>query len=104
MGRAQACVSSVRRRVVELCTLCARAKRLHAEGTKVEVAVTAGDDELGVAGARRRVLYDGVLGRCPVQLSQQRFAVVGGGPGTPKWVLGVVPAHARVVLKPLQGH
>ena len=29
-----------------------------------------GDDELGVAGARGRVLQDGVLGRRPVSLVQ----------------------------------
>ena len=64
----------------------------------------ASDDELGVAGARRRVLQDGVLGRHPVRLVQQRVAVVGVGPGKQEWVLGVVPIHALAVLKPLQGH
>ena len=63
-----------------------------------------GDDELGVAGIWRRVLQDGVLGRRPVRLVQQRIAVVRGRPGKPKWVLGVVPAHAQAVLKPSQGH
>ena len=73
-------------------------------GPQVEVAVMPGDDGLGVAGARRRVLQDGVIGRRPVRLVQQRIALMGGGPGTPKWVLGVVPGHGRAVLKPPQGH
>ena len=40
-----------------------------------------GDDELGMAGTRLRALQDGVLGRRPVRLVQQRVAVVGGGRG-----------------------
>ena len=68
------------------------------------MAPTAGDDELGVAGARRRVLQDAVLGCCPVRFVQQRNAVVEGGLGKPEWVLGVFSAHVHAVLKPLQGH
>ena len=34
------------------------------------MAVTAGDDELGVARVRGLVLQDGVLGRRPVRLVQ----------------------------------
>ena len=64
------------------------------------MAGTASDHELGVAGARRRVLQDGVLGRHAVRLLQQCVAVVGGGPGKPEWVLRVPSA----VLKPMQGH
>ena len=101
---AQGCVSSVRRCAVELCQLGYRAKRLHGVGLQVNVAVTAGDDELGVAGARRRVLQDAVLGRCPFRLLQQRVAVMGGGFSKSEWVLGVLSAHAQAVLKPLQGH
>ena len=102
--RAQGCVSSMRPRVAELFLRGHRAKRPHGGGPQVEVAVTAGDDELGVAGARRRVLQDGVLGRCPVRLVQQRVVVVGGGSGKPERVFGMLSAHAQAVLKPLQGH
>ena len=63
-----------------------------------------GNDELGVARTRRRVLQDDVLGRRPVRLVQQRVAVLPGGPGKPKWVFGVVPAHAPAILKPSQAH
>ena len=104
VGRAQVLVSPVRPRVVELFPLCDCAERLHGGGPQVAAAVMAGIDELGVAGARRRVPQDGVLGRRLVRLVQQRVAAVGDGPRKPKWVLGVVPAHARAVLKPPQGH
>ena len=43
-------VSSVRRRVFELCPLCDRAKRLHRWQPQVDVAVMASDVELGVSG------------------------------------------------------
>ena len=67
------------------------------------MAVTAGDNELGMVGAQQRVLQDGVLGCRPVRLVQQRLAVVRGGSAKPEWVLGVLPAHRRAVLKPFQG-
>ena len=38
------------------CPLRDRAERPHCEGPQVEVAVMTGDYELGVAGARGRVL------------------------------------------------
>ena len=95
MGRAQECVPPVRLRMVQLCPLRDRAEPLHCGGPQVEVAVMAGDYELGVAGTRERVLQDGVPGRRPVRLVQQGVAVVGGGSGKPKRVL---------VLKPSQGH
>ena len=104
VGRAQGCVSSVRQRMVELCLLRDRAERLHGGGPRVEVAVTTGDYELGVAATWRRVLQDGVLGSRPVRLVQQRVSEVGGGPGKPKMVLGVLSAHAQGILKPSQGH
>ena len=66
VGRAQGCVSPVRQRMVKLCLLRDCAGRLHGGGPQVEVAVTAGDYELGLAGTRRPVLQDGVLGRRPV--------------------------------------
>ena len=104
LGRAQGRMSSVLRRVVELCLLCDRGERLHGGGPQFKVAVMAGNNELGVAGAWRRVLQEGLLGHRTVCFVQQRVAVVEGGPGKPELVLGVVPAHARAVLKPLQGH
>ena len=104
MGCAQRRVSPLRRLVVELCPLCDHDERLHCGGPQVEVAVMAGDNDLGIAEARWHLLQDGVLGRHPVRFVQQHVAVVRGGPGKPEWVLGVVPAHARAVLKPLQGH
>ena len=104
VSRAQGCVSPVRQRMVQLCLLRNRAERLHGWGPQVEVAVTTGNYEFGVAGSRRRVLQDGVLGHRLVCLVQQRVAVVGGGPGKSKWVLGVFSAHWQAVLKPLQGH
>ena len=104
VGRAQGCVSLVRQRMIQLCLLCDRAERLHCGGPQVEVAVTTGDLELGVAGTRRRILQDDVLGRRPICLEQQRVAVVGGGPGKAKWVLSVSSAHAQSVPKSSQGH
>ena len=98
VGLAQGCVPSMHRRVAEMRLLGHRAKRPHGGRPQFEVAVTAGDNELGVAGARRRVLRDGV------RLVQQLVAVVGGGWGKPERVLGVLPARARAVLKPPQGH
>ena len=56
VGRAQGCVSSVRQRMVRLCLLRDGAKRPHRGGMQVEVAVMTGDYELGMAGARGRVL------------------------------------------------
>ena len=97
-------MSPVRQRVVELCLLCNRAERLHGGQPQVEVAVTTSDYDLGVAGTRRCVLQDGVLGRRPVRLVRQRVSVVGGGPGKPKWVPGLLSRHAQAVLKPSQGH
>ena len=97
-------MSSVCQRMVELCLLCDRPERLHGGEPQVEGAVTTGDYELGVGGTRRRVLQDGVLRRRPVRPVEQRIAVVGGGPGKPKPVLGVLSAHAQAVLKPSQGH
>ena len=47
VGRAQGHVSPVRQRVVQLCSLCNRAERLHVGWTQVEVAAMAGDDEPG---------------------------------------------------------
>ena len=104
VGRAQGCVPSVRQGMVQLCLLRDRAERPHCGGPQVEVAVSTGDYELGVAGTRGRVLQEGVLGPRPVRLVQQSVAVVGGGSGKPKRVLGVLSAHAQAVLKPSQGH
>ena len=103
VGCAQGCVSSVRRRLVRLRFLGYRAKRLHGGEPQVEVDPTAGDDQLGMARDRRRVLQDGVLGGCRVCLVQQRVPVVGGGPDKAEWVLGVLSGHAQTVLKPLHG-
>ena len=58
----------MRRRVAELRLLGHSAKRWHGGGPQFEMAVTAGDNELGVAGGRRRVLQNGVLGCRPVCL------------------------------------
>ena len=80
VGRAQGCVSPVCQRIVQMCLLRDRAERLHGWGAQIQVAVTTGDYELGVAGSQRCVLRDGVLGRRPVRFVQQRVAVVGGGP------------------------
>ena len=104
VGHAQGCVSSVRQRMVQLCLLRDRGERLHCGGQQAEVAVLTGDYDLGVAGARGRVLQDGVLGRRPVRVVQQSIAVVGGRSGKPKQVLGVLSAHAQAVLKPSWGH
>ena len=97
-------MSSVHRCVVKFCPLGYRAKRLQGWGPQAEVAVTARDDELGLAGAWRRSLLDSGVGRCPVRLLQQRVAVVRGGSGKPEWVLGVLSVHAQAVLNPSQGH
>ena len=70
VGRAQGCVPSVRQRMVHLRPLRDRAERPHCGGPQVEVAVVAGNYDLDVAGARGRVLWDGVLGRLPVRLVQ----------------------------------
>ena len=104
VNRAQGCVSPVRQRMIQLCLLRDRAERLHGGGPQVEVAVTTGDYELGMAAARRRVLQNGVPERRPVRLVQRGVAVVEGGPGKPKWVLGVLSAYAPAVLKPRQQH
>ena len=104
VGRAQGRVASMHRRVAELRLLGHRAKPAHCGRPQFEVAVTAGDNELGVAGARRRVVQDGVLGCRPVHVVQQRVAVVGGGWCKLEWVLSVLPAHARAVRKPIQGN
>ena len=56
VGRAQGCVSLVRQRLVCLCPLRDRAECSHRGRPEVEVAVMAGDYELGVAGTRGRVL------------------------------------------------
>ena len=68
------------------------------------MAVTAGDDELGVARVRGRVLQDGVLGRRPVRLVQQGVTVVRGGSDVPERVPGVLPPRAQAVPEPPQGH
>ena len=104
VGRAQGCVPSVRQRMVQLCLLRDRAERLHCGRPQVEVAVSTGDYELGVAGTRGCVLHDGVLGHRPVHLVQQSVAVVGGGSSKPKRVLDVLSAHAQAVLNPSQQH
>ena len=56
VGRAKGCVPSVRQRMVHLHPLCNRAECPHCGEPQVEVAVMTGDYELGVAGARGRVL------------------------------------------------
>ena len=104
VGRVHGRVLPVRPRMVQLCLLCDRTLCLHCAGPQVEVPVTTGDYVLGVAGTRQRVLQDGVLRRCRVRHVQQRVAVVGGNPGKPKWLPGVLSAHAQAVLKPSQGH
>ena len=86
--RVKGCASSMRQRMAELCLLGHCAKLPHGGGPQVHVDLTAGDDELGVAGARQRVLQDGVLGLCPVRLVQNGFAVVKGAPGKPERVFG----------------
>ena len=68
------------------------------------MAVTTGDNELGVARVRGRVLQDGVLGRRPVRLVQQGVTVVRGGSDVPERVPGVLPSRAQAVLEPPQGH
>ena len=70
VGRAQGCVPSVRQRMVHLCPLPDRAECPHCGGLQVEVTVMTGDYELGEAGARGRVLQDGVLERRPVRIVQ----------------------------------
>ena len=70
VGRAQRCVSSVRQRMVRLRPLRNLAERPHRGGPEIEVAVTAGNNELGVARVRGRLLQDGVLGRRPVRFVQ----------------------------------
>ena len=50
VGRAQGLVPSMCQRVAELRLLGHRAKRRHGGGPQIQVAVTAGDNELGVAG------------------------------------------------------
>ena len=104
VGRAHGFVSSMRRCVAQLCLMGHCAKRPHGGGLQVEVAVTAGDDELGVTGARQSVLQEDVLKRCPVRLVNQRVAVVGGGSGKPERVFGMRSAQAQAVLRPLHGH
>ena len=104
VGHAQGRVPLMRRCVAELCLVGDRTERPHGGGPQFQVTVTAGNDELGVAGARQPVPQDGVLRRFPGRLVQQRIAVVGSGSGKPQPVPGMLPAHARAVLKPLQGH
>ena len=70
VGRAQRCVSPVRQRMVRLRPLRDLAEHPHRWGPLIEMAVTAGDNELGVARVRGRFLQDGVLGRRPVRLVQ----------------------------------
>ena len=70
VGRAQRCVSSVRQRMVHLRPLRDLADRPHCGGPWIEVAVMTGDNELGVARVRGRVMQDSVLGRRPVRLVQ----------------------------------
>ena len=96
VGRVQGRVPSMRRRVAELRLLGYSAKRPHGGGRQLEVAVTAGNNDFAGAGAQRRVLQDGVLGRRPIGLVQQHVAVVGGRLGKPEGVLGVP--------KTFQGH
>ena len=62
VGPAQGRVPSIGQRSTKFRLLSHRAKRPHGGGLQLEVAVIAGDNELGVAGARRPVLQDGVLG------------------------------------------
>ena len=76
LGHAKGRVSRMRQRIDALRSLCNRAEHLHCGGPQVQVAVITGNDELGVAGGRPRVLRDGVLGRCTVSLGEQRVAVV----------------------------
>ena len=68
------------------------------------MAVTAGDNELGVARVRGRVLQDGVLGRRPVRLVQWGVTVVLGGSDVPERSPGVLPSRAQAVPEPPQGH
>ena len=68
------------------------------------MAVTAGDNELGVARVRGRVLQAGVLGRRPVRLVQQGVTVGRGGSDVPERVPGVMPLRAQAVPEPPQGH
>ena len=70
VGLPQGRVPSMRRRVTELPLLGHGANSPHGRGPQLEVAVTAGDNQLGLAGGRRRVLQEGVLGRRPVCLVQ----------------------------------
>ena len=93
-GCVQGCVHLMCRRVTELRLLGHCAKRLHGGEPQLGVAVTAGNNELGLARARQRVLQDGVPGCSPVRLVQWHVAVAGGGLGNPEGVLGVLPAHA----------
>ena len=64
------------------------------------MAVTGGDNELGVARVRGRVLQEGVLGCRPVCLVQQGVTVVRGGSDVPERVPGVLPSRAQAVPEP----
>ena len=68
------------------------------------MAVTAGDNELGLTRVRGRVLQDSVLGRRPVCLVQQGVTVVRGGSDVPERVPSVLPSRAQAVPEPPQGH
>ena len=70
VGRAQRCVSPVHQRMVCLRPLRDLAEHPHCGGPWIEIAVTTGDNELGVARVRGRVLQDRVLGCRPVRLVQ----------------------------------
>ena len=101
MGRAQRCVSSVRQRMVRLCPLRNLPDRPHRGGPVIEVAVMTGDNELGLARVRGRVLQDCVLGRRPVRLVQLGVTVVRGGSDILERVPGVSPSRAQAVPEPL---
>ena len=70
VGRAQRCVS----RCVSAWSVCARCATSPSTrivgGRRSRWPSRPGDDELGVARVRGRVLQDGVLGRRPVRLVQ----------------------------------
>ena len=64
------------------------------------MAVRAGDNELGVASVRGRVMQDGVLGSRPVRLVQYGVTVVRGGSDVPEQMPGVSPPRAQAVPEP----
>ena len=64
VGHPQGCVLPVHQRLVALRPLGHFAKRPHCGRPHLKVSVIAGDNKLGMAGARWHFLYDGGLRLC----------------------------------------